>query len=790
MHGVMPMFRVLFVSSPRLVVVGGLVLATIALDGCLRRSGGGEPTPGAAPRAVLRTALAELNDGECKPGQRYQQEDLREPTKIEAVNGVLETEMVVRIRKRCVPVWIPGTGPAPGHWEMQTLSLRTYGFPRDPKVPIKEADADDPYSPLLAWSAPGPTFVVSPASRPGGADGTRFKMRLYNRMPHDPDPGACVPNLKCNTKGPNAGVDPETGQCRTAIEPNQGGQPKQVPNQVLDGGPVVEPPNCFHGLNSTNFHFHGFHVSPQPPQDNVGLELRPPMLLSLGGEGLMESHAASHATHAVHGGIPVVAYGHYDFALDPLRYTQAPGTHWYHAHKHGSTALHVLNGQVGTFEVRGAFDRQLETYFMKHGGALTDRLLVVQQLQEKQPGLGGVDQTGSVLVNGQANPIVRMKRGEIQRWRFVGATMQAAASLQIGFPEREQGPEVRQIAMDGVQFSPDNYACQPFLNNPDCSASPNNSSFDELTRFQLAPGNRVDVLVRAPDTAGTHCMVLHIPTKLAEANKARGQHAERAVLVQSTCGQTGGLGPLFTLVVEDEARPMQFPDKADFPPMPAFLADLPPVTDPARQKELHYEMVNQANLAGTQFWINQEKFNGSCANETLTIDVPEQWTLWNNSLNIAHPFHIHQNPFQLISQSDRQQPYRYPVWRDVMPIPTAANPSGGKSQSELPLNSDPKDLTKPWGKAVIVYVAKEFTGGFVNHCHILGHEDRGMMHNTQAVCPDGNWAQTGPVPEGRACSSDGFCPNDCQFGLPFLAAPACKAPPPQQSDWPKAYGVQ
>ncbi|HLM45105.1 MAG TPA: hypothetical protein VK458_14620, partial [Myxococcaceae bacterium] len=99
----MPMFRVLFVSSPRLVVVGGLVLATIALDGCLRRSGGGEPTPGAAPRAVLRTALAELNDGECKPGQRYQQEDLREPTKIEAVNGVLETEMVVRIRKRCVP---------------------------------------------------------------------------------------------------------------------------------------------------------------------------------------------------------------------------------------------------------------------------------------------------------------------------------------------------------------------------------------------------------------------------------------------------------------------------------------------------------------------------------------------------------------------------------------------------------------------------------------------------------------------------------------------------------------
>jgi hypothetical protein len=40
-------------------------------------------------------------------------------------------------------------------------------------------------------------------------------------------------------------------------------------------GQVIEPPNCFHGQNSTNLHFHGFHVSPQSPQDNVGIELRP-----------------------------------------------------------------------------------------------------------------------------------------------------------------------------------------------------------------------------------------------------------------------------------------------------------------------------------------------------------------------------------------------------------------------------------------------------------------------------------------------------------------------------------
>src|SRR5436190_456731 len=67
--------------------------------------------------------------------------------------------------------------------------------------------------------------------------------------------------------------------------------------------------------------------------------------------------------HGSHGARSTMAYGHYDYAIDPLRYTQAPGTHWYHAHKHGSTALHVLNGQVGVIEVHGEFDRKLEAYF-------------------------------------------------------------------------------------------------------------------------------------------------------------------------------------------------------------------------------------------------------------------------------------------------------------------------------------------------------------------------------------------------------------------------------------------
>lgn len=768
------------------IAITAALSAALATAGCPRPSSQAakapEPVAGGGGRALFATPLLELNAGACQPGQKYVQEELREPMRIAARGGHLQTELVVALRPRCVPVWIPGDAASPGRWEMQTLTLRTYGFPRDPDAPITEADADDPASPKIAWSSPGPTFVVAPASQPGAADGTRFQMRLYNRMPYDGNAHACVANVKCNTSGGEAGINPLTGQCKQPIETSDGGFPPQVPSQRV-GGQVIEPPNCFHGLNSTNFHFHGFHVSPQTPQDNVSLEIRPKLPL-----GLSEADQP----HGAHGQNALVAYGHFDYALDPLRFTQAPGTHWYHAHKHGATALHVLNGQVGAFQVRGAFDQQLEAFFAgQGGGALVDRMLVVQQIQERPPGLGGADQTGAVLINGQGNPIVKMRPGEVQRWRFVGATMQASAALRIGFPDSagQAAPRVRQIAMDGVQLSPQNYGCQPFLNQPDCTPTPDTTPFDELTAFNLSPGNRVDVLIQAPATPGKHCLVVDVITRLAEANQARAQHAARAALARGTCGVANGLGPLLTLEVAGAARPMRLPTQAEFPPMASFLADLPPVTDPAQQRAVHYEMINQGDLPGTQFWINQQKYDGDCNNETLVIDVPQQWTLWNNSLGVSHPFHIHQNPFQLISQSDRGT-YRYPVWRDVMPIPTAPAPQGvANPPAAWAPNSNPQSATQPWGSAVIRYVAKEFTGGFVNHCHILGHEDRGMMHNTQAVCGNGQWATTEPVPRGDACDAQGFCPGDCQLGTPLPATPSCPTPPAQQSDWPAAYGV-
>lgn len=725
-------------------------------------------------RSVYSTDIFELHDGACEAGQVYVQEALAEPMQIEAFDNKLETEMVVRIRERCVPVWTDDK------WQMQTLKLRTYGFPRYPDRPITESDADDPDSDNIAWSAPGPTFVLNPASTPGAPDGTNFKMRLYNRMPHDENPRACQLRYKCNTKGDNAGINPENGQC--FVEPSTafGGVAAFTPAQIVDGK-VVEPPNCFHGNNSTNFHFHGFHVSPQLGQDFVGLELRPPVP-----EGDMESDSTMNSSHGENG---VVEYGHFDFDIDSLRYTQAPGTHWYHAHKHGSTALQVLNGLVGTFEIRGEFDAQLDDYFdTKGGGPLKERLMVVQHIQEKPPGMGGVAQSHAVLVNGQANPLVSIKKGEIQRWRFLGATMQSSAALKIGFPQAVEGtdnPSVKQIAMDGVQFSPDNYKCQPFFNNPDCTEVAGESSFDELSALDLHPGNRIDILIQAPLEAGTYCMVYDITTVMGNSGqkKADSIFQIRAADAAATCGNTDGLGPLLTLVVEEnEEKVMSFPEGEDYPALPSYLADIPPVIDPALMREIHYEMVGQGGGKAAQFWINQEKYDPDCAGETFTLDEPEHWTLFNNSSSVAHPFHIHQNPFQLLSMSNRTpNEFTFPVWRDTLPIPQATTRG-------LEPNSNPRDELTPWGHAEFRYVAKEFTGLFVNHCHILGHEDKGMMHNTQVACADGNWGLTGPVALDAVCDEQGFCPSDCETGEAIPATLACDTPPNQTGNWPEKFG--
>lgn len=601
---------------------------------------------------------------------------------------VLETQLVVRIKERCVPEWDEDNG-----WQWTTLNLRTYGFPIDHTLPINPANPNDSN---IAWSAPGPTFILNAGSAPSVADGTNFKMTLHNHMPTQDDYGRCDP-LKNNTTNPH-----------------------------------YVSPNCFHGNNVTNFHFHGFHISPREHQDYV--------LLSLFPDGAdIDGHVAAHSRGDT-------AIGDYSYDVARLRGNQAPGTHWYHAHKHGATALQVLNGLVGTFEVHGEFDKQLDDYYK---GELDDRLMVVQQLQEQLPALAGPHNARPKypLINGQASPIVTMQPGEIQRWRFVGATMQASAQLNIGFEEidGQTSPEVRQIAMDGVQFAPENYECQTMLRGPDCV----NTDPANIDDFNLNPGNRIDLLVKAPTKPGVYHMTHELVGNLA-AEQLEFVTARAKTLAAKTKTQAPVL--LTLVVASGAAKNMPFPTADEFPKLPKYLADL--AVPASSNTMINYQMENRADPANVSFAINDKVYDPECIDESFELDKAEKWTLTNDNDRIAHPFHIHTNPFQLISSksfdndgnaviTNYKPPY---IWFDTFAIPTASKQG-------------------VFGEAAIHYEAIDFTGEFVNHCHILGHEDRGMMQNVQATCPDGKWGIP-TMDGGTECPGSVTPPPPCGTSIP------------------------
>jgi len=473
-------------------------------------------------------------------------------------------------------------------------------------------------------------------------------------------------------------------------------------DQCNEGSPAEDVyPDCFHGNNTTNMHFHGFRVSPERPQDWVFLMLRP--------EG----------SEPVQDGADVVV-GEFDFQIAPLRDIQPVGTHWYHPHKHGSTAIQVVNGMAGAFVVEGYFD----DYLRDAVPGLQEKTLVLQQINPSLP-LAGTQKVNdkSLWVNGQKNPVIQVARGEVQRWRFVGANQQASADMVLSF----DGMAVRQIAQDGVPFADENYQSQPLdLSRPGAllrevirERLPEGSAFHArldpdvvgaggpgTSMMHLGPGNRVDVLVQAPMVAGDYPITLQ---------KASG---DLATELREGMAAAGADEALVTLRVTDEENPMTLPGA--LPDLPPYLADIP---QPVERTTVEFHMSKGAGPGPVppEFFIDGKKFDPERIDHTVQVGRDEQWTLTNTAGSpeapatpVAHPFHIHVNPFQLVTVNGRELPKPW-IWWDTLTLPT-------HSDAGVPGE----------GSAVIFQRFMEFTGQYVLHCHILGHEDRGMMQNVLA----------------------------------------------------------
>lgn len=552
----------------------------------------------------------------------------------------------------------------------------------------------------------------------------------------------------------------ESGQtsgtgCQSATKVDTTTNPPTTTNSYP--GTFDQFPNCFHGSSTANLHFHGTHVTPEATGDNILFGVRPVSNLNeqealADLQAVFNSYDPANPWHNWNDFIKSpaaqnwwkkqqAALANYDktsqwgngFGLPPSeqllpadtaaiaagewppwfigsfpncykipRYTtdangkptgplmgQAPGTHWYHAHKHGSTALNLFNGLAGAFIIRDSsptgYDGKLRAVYP----GLNEKIMVFQEITDSINLLGGGIRTN--LVNGQKTPMVTMQPGEVQLWRLLNTTVTAALTPQIATATAAGAPlakfstlvqdgtgfSCKQIAQDGVQFA---------WTNVDPNSA--NGKLNGVTLITMAPANRVDLLVKAPPSAGCY-------------------------QVQS------GSAVLFYVNVAGSAvnPPMNLPqNRRDFPDQPSFLADLDP-TSVRVQRTIAYGQVNPSS-GPPSFTIDNKKFD-STVGHTMHLNEVEMWTITNNSLTgVRHPFHIHQNPFQIIEIFDpttMSAPLQLPspwVWWDTFAIPPAKKNGDGS-------------ITVGYIKMLTRFA--DFTGKFVNHCHILGHEDRGMM---------------------------------------------------------------
>jgi FtsP/CotA-like multicopper oxidase with cupredoxin domain len=405
----------------------------------------------------------------------------------------------------------------------------------------------------------------------------------------------------------------------------------------------------------------------------------------------------------------------------PLMMGQAPGTHWYHAHKHGSTTINVSNGMTGVFIIEGKYDDEIKAGYPN---GITQQVMVIQQLGGTsflERGKGGADPYFSV--NGQLQPTIGMRPGEVQWWRIANTSSRAGV-----FFLSPASLKWKQLAQDGVQFNNTNY-----------QASNNNS-------FLLASGNRADILIQAPTTPGVYPVLVNNSVDPSD----RGSGAVQLTLLN-------------VLVSTGTSANMQF--LAQAPSFPPYLVDI--AADQVKAtRTLTFSSTANAPIANPAMHkIDGKLFDGEVG-AAVVLNQTEEWKIVNETYpktasaaggtggnRISHPFHIHINPFQLVEVFDPTSV----IPGTTTPRYVTANPQSGQCLINLddpttwkPCSSVPKpsniwwdvfsipsggffsDGSHPNGVKVPGYFKMrsrfvDYAGYYVLHCHILAHEDRGMM---------------------------------------------------------------
>ena len=414
----------------------------------------------------------------------------------------------------------------------------------------------------------------------------------------------------------------------------------------------------------TNLHTHGFHVSPKPGSDDVFLHLPPSNTVS-----------------------------DYQFALRP---DHAPGTHWLHAHLHGSTSPQVKNGMAGALILKGATDDWLASNFGVTGDR--DKIMILQQLSVETDADGndiplcgnsaaGIPITNAI--NGQCLPNITANEGDIHHWRLIQSGVFATVNFRV---EDVNGNRLDFIeyARDGINMGS---AIQPSTN-----------------LVTLQPGYRSDILFQMPSRSAVcpqttgECKI-YLVDDASEAGDSLYGTPESHNLIASV-----------TINASSQTTP-DMPDitNSTFDNPYKLIPDSELLTD--SNGNFVTKKVYFANEDNGDKTVNGQVFNASTPPLPLKLGTATLWNLWVSETQVnssaSHPFHIHVNPFQVTETLSNGQVINY--WKDTLLVSGAKEGGNWKEENAITVRSR----------------YENFDGKFVLHCHNLDHEDAGMMMSVE-----------------------------------------------------------
>jgi FtsP/CotA-like multicopper oxidase with cupredoxin domain len=191
----------------------------------------------------------------------------------------------------------------------------------------------------------------------------------------------------------------------------------------------------------------------------------------------------------------------------------------------------------------------------------------------------------------------------------------------------------------------------------------------QASELVLPPGKRYDVLVRWPRRGTYRLLTLPMGT-----------------------GPDGDTYPGRRLATVRVGGP-----PARDAPWPQSLGPLPPF------EHAHVDRVRNLTFsegeASNRFFIDGRQFDATRVDQVARLGATEEWVIRNTSREL-HPFHLHVDDFQVVAVNGR--PYRARGLQDTVSLPVG-------------------------GTVRIRVRFRDFLGAFVYHCHILAHEDAGMM---------------------------------------------------------------